>query len=46
MDLDELSLANEFKADVMVLNSPEAVVPLRTIRAPLGGEVRDIAKAG
>jgi hypothetical protein len=45
IDCDVLSLANESTADVMLLNSPEAVVPLRTTRAPRGGEVHEAAKA-
>lgn len=45
MDNGELSLGNEFMAAVIVLNSPETVVPARTTIAPEGGEVREAARA-
>lgn len=36
---DELSFGKEFTAFETVLNSPEVVVPARTMTAPDGGEV-------
>jgi hypothetical protein len=40
-----LSLGNEFRAALMVANSPEVVVPSRTTIAPDGGVVREAARA-
>lgn len=45
MERDDISLGNELTAAVMVLNPPDVVVPTRTIRAPVGGEVREAARA-
>jgi hypothetical protein len=45
MDRELLSLGNELSAAVRVANSPEVVVPLRTIIAPDGGVVLDAAFA-
>jgi len=39
--LEEASLGREFTALEMVWNSPDVVVPARTITAPTGGDVRE-----
>lgn len=40
----ELSFGREASAALIVLNSPDVVVPARTTMAPDGGEVREAAK--
>jgi hypothetical protein len=40
----ELSFGREFTAPETVLNSPEVVVPVRTITDPAGGRVREAAE--
>lgn len=44
IDRAELSFGREASAALIVLNSPDVVVPARTTMAPEGGEVREAAK--
>lgn len=44
IDRAELSFGREASAALIVLNSPDVVVPARTMMAPDGGEVREAAR--